>query len=160
CDKAPRRLAPFDPNWFAALPGAVGVPAAPPPSAPAAGLPPRRHDWGEAPDAPVLHGRTHELATLARWGGEEHCRLVAVLGAGGIGKTALVARLAQDLAPAFPVVYWRSLRNAPPVQEWLAGAIAALSAAQVLPPEGLEARLGLVLELLRGQRGLLVLDNL
>ena len=31
------------------------------------------------------------------------------------------------------MVYWRSLRNAPPVEEWLAGAIAAFSPAQVLP---------------------------
>ena len=109
---------------------------------------------------PALHGRTQELATLARWVGEERCRVVQVVGVGGIGKTALVARLAQELAPTFPVVYWRSLRNALPVEEWLAGAIAALSAAQALPPEGLEARLGLLLELLREDRALLVLDNL
>src|SRR5262245_19644204 len=120
----------------------------------------QRHDWGEAPDVPAFQGRTKELDTLACWVGEERCRVVAVLGAGGIGKTALVARLARDLAPDFPVIYWRSLRNAPPPDEWLAGAIAALSAGQAAPPAGLEARLALLLELLRAHRGLLVLDNL
>src|SRR5262249_43619170 len=55
---------------------------------------------------------------------------------------------------------WRSLRNAPPPEEWLAGALAALSAGQTMPPQGLEARLGLLLELLRAHRALLVLDNL
>ena len=70
---------------------------------PDATAPPRRHDWGEAPAVAVLHGRAEELATLAGWLREEHCRVVQVLGAGGIGKTALAARLAHDLAPEFEV---------------------------------------------------------
>jgi len=100
------------------------------------------------------------VATLSHWLLTDRCRLIAVLGMGGIGKTLLAARLARDVAPRFAVVYWRSLRNAPPVEEWLAGAIAALSAGQALPPDGRVARLALVLELLRERRGLLVLDNL
>jgi transcriptional regulator with XRE-family HTH domain len=162
--RASRRLTPFDPRWFASLPGAGGVPTAPPAPTPvpvaAADLPPRRHEWGEAPDVPALQGRAKELATLARWVDVERCRLVVVLGAGGIGKTALVARLAHDLAPAFPVIYWRSLRNALPVQDWLAGALAAFATLPTPPPDSLEARLTLLLDLLRTQRALLVLDNL
>ncbi|HMA34253.1 MAG TPA: helix-turn-helix domain-containing protein [Chloroflexia bacterium] len=119
-----------------------------------------RVDWGEAPFVPLLHGRARELAKLGYWVREQRCRVVSVLGMGGIGKTSLVARLAQDLAPEFAVVYWRSLRNAPPVEEWLAGAIAALSAGQAVPPEGLAAQLRLLLGLLRAQRSLLILDNL
>src|SRR5260370_1162850 len=76
------------------------------------------------------------------------------------GKPARGARGAGAWGPGSGGVSWRGLGNAPPVLEWLAGAIAALSAAQALPPDGLEARLGLLLELLRTQRGLLVLDNL
>jgi hypothetical protein len=90
---------------------------------------------------------------------EDRCRLVGVLGLGGVGKTLLTARLARAVAPQFTTVYWRSLRNALPVEEWLAGAIAALSAAQAVPPHGFTARLRLLLELLQAQRGLLVLDN-
>src|SRR5262249_24141422 len=70
------------------------------------------------------------------------------------------ARLAREAAPGFAVVYWRSLRNAPPVEEWLAGAIAALSAQRALPPDGYTARLDLLLQLLQAQHGLIVLDNL
>jgi hypothetical protein len=109
---------------------------------------------------PVVQGRAQELALLARWVREEYCRLILVLGEGGIGKTTLTARLAHDLVPEFAVMYWRSLRNGLPPEDWLAGAIAALSASQAILPEGVEARLGLLLELLRARRALLVLDNL
>ena len=47
-----------------------------------------------------------------------------------------------------------------PPAEWLAGAILFLSAQQVLPADGEEARLRQLLELLRARRSLLVLDNL
>ncbi len=115
---------------------------------------------GEAPAASVVQGRATELTTLARWVREERCRVVEVLGAGGIGKTTLAAQVAHDLAPEFAVVYWRSLRHAPPVEEWLAGAIAALSAKQAVIPAGIDAQLGLLLELLYARPALLALDNL
>ena len=83
---------------------------------------------------------------------------MAVLGMGGIGKTSLAARLAQTVAPSFERVYWRSLRNAPPVSEWLAGAIGFLSDQQVVPPREAE-RITALLQLLRARRCLLVLDN-
>jgi hypothetical protein len=108
----------------------------------------------------VVRGRARELDTLARWVREKCCRLVLVLGEGGVGKTTLGARLAHDVAAEFEAMYWRSLRNALPPEQWLAGAIATLSASQAVPPEGFEARLGLLLELLRERRGLLVLDHL
>src|SRR5436305_257489 len=73
---------------------------------------------------------------------------------------ALAAHIAHQVAPRFDAVYWRSLRNAPPPAEWLAGAVLFLSAQQLLPAEGEEARLRQLLELLRERRSLLVLDNL
>ena len=78
---------------------------------------------------------------------------------GGIGKTSLAARLAQDVAPSFERVYWRSLRNAPPVSEWLAGAIGFLSDQQVVPPPSESERITALLQFLRARRCLLVLDN-
>ena len=78
-----------------------------------------------------------------------------MLGMGGIGKTSLVARLAQNLAPEFAVVYWRSLRNAPPVTEWLAGAIGFLSDQQLVPPPSESERMTELLHLLRARRCLL-----
>ena len=126
---------------------------------PGAAQPPRRQDWGEAPTVPDLHGRVEELAMLAGWLRDERCRVVQVLAAGGAGKTALAAKLAHDLAGEFEVVYWRSLRNAPPPEEWLAGAIAAIAVGQVAAPAGPEAQIQLLIGLLRTRRALLVLDN-
>lgn len=43
-----------------------------------------KRDWGEAMDVSVFYGRQAELATLTEWI-EEGCRLVSLLGMGGIG---------------------------------------------------------------------------
>src|SRR5207245_8314159 len=59
----------------------------------------------------------------------------------------------------FERVYWRSLRDAPPVSEWLSGAIGFLSDQQVVPPAAESARLTALLHLLRERRSVLVLDN-
>jgi hypothetical protein len=79
---------------------------------------------------------------------QERCRLVVVLGPGGISKTSLVARLAQDAAPSFERVYWRSLRDASPVAEWLTAAIGFLSGQQVVPPASESEQIGALLRLL------------
>jgi WD40 repeat protein len=55
-------------------------------------------DWGEAPDVSTFYGRTEELATLERWVLPDRCRLVGLFGMGGIGKTALSVKLAQQVA--------------------------------------------------------------
>ncbi len=57
-------------------------------SAPPTGSEPRV-DWGEALDVPTFYGREEELALLSQWVGEARCRVVSVLGMGGIGKSAL-----------------------------------------------------------------------
>lgn len=116
-------------------------------------------DWGEAPDVLGFVGRTEELTTVRDWVLEERCRVVVVLGMGGIGKTVLTSRLAQDAAPGFHRVYWRSLRDALPANEWLAGAIGFLSAHEVVPPRGESAQLTALIQLLRDRPNLLVLDN-
>ncbi|MBV9282393.1 MAG: AAA family ATPase, partial [Chloroflexi bacterium] len=125
------------------------------------GGPGRHQDWGDAPDSRLLYGRREELDALERWIVTDRCREVAVVGIGGIGKTALAARLAHEVASHFAFVFWRSLKNALPFDEWLADAVRALSEQQrVTVPENQEERILLLLELLRAHRCLLVLDNL
>lgn len=86
-----------------------------------------RRDWSEAPDVSVFYGRTEELATLQRWIVGERCRLVALSGMGGTGKTCLLVRTAEQIEDGFEVAIWRSLRHAPPVSDILAELLRFLS---------------------------------
>ncbi|MBW4633887.1 MAG: ATP-binding protein [Iphinoe sp. HA4291-MV1] len=70
-------------------------------------------DWGEAVDVSIFHGRTTELAQMTEWIVQERCRLVVLLGMGGIGKTALSVKLAEQIKDKFEYVIWRSLTTSP-----------------------------------------------
>jgi WD40 repeat protein/DNA-binding SARP family transcriptional activator len=138
------------PEHAARLPPAVGVPA---------DLPRRADVLAELPAAGQIFGRHDELHTLRRWLIEERCRVVTILGIGGIGKTTLTARLVESLSERFERVVWRSLLNAPPPDEVLRGCAAAISGREDDPTAGLDERLDALIGLLRERRCLVVLDN-
>ena len=129
-------------------------------SAPTASGP--RVDWGEALDVSTFYGREGELATLTRWVAQERCRLVSVLGLGGIGKSALATRVMHQVAEHFQVVLFRSLRDAPACSALLENCLQVLAPQYVeVGAANLERGLSRLLEEdLREQRVLLVLNNL
>ncbi len=117
-------------------------------------------DWGESPDVSAFYGRTEELATLKHWILEERCRLITLLGMGGMGKTCLSVKLAEQIQDKFEFVIWRSLHNAPSVKAFLAELIRFLSNEQETDlPETVDGRISRLIAYLRTSRCLLVLDN-
>jgi WD40 repeat protein/transcriptional regulator with XRE-family HTH domain len=120
-----------------------------------------RLDWGAALSCPSFYGREPEQARLSQWIIEARCRVVSVLGLGGIGKSALSVQVMRLVAEHFQVVVFRSLRDAPSCKILLEDCLQILAPETLANvPDSLEGRLGLLLGSLREQRALLVLDNL
>ncbi|WP_413199683.1 NB-ARC domain-containing protein [Nostoc piscinale] len=121
-----------------------------------------RLDWGDASFLPVFYGRKEELAALEQWILDEHCQFIALLGMGGIGKTALAVKLAQEIREDFEYVIWRSLREAPPVKAIINQLLQFLSDEQETEanlPESLSDRISRLIDYLRNHRCLVILDN-
>lgn len=126
-----------------------------------------RQDWGEIPDISEFYGRNQELATLQQWVIKDKCRLVMLLGMGGIGKTSLAAKFTKQLFSAevlgkntFELVIWRSLSNASSVENILVELLHFFTCHHLSDlPESLEAKILLLIECLRNYRCLVILDN-
>ncbi|PSB22637.1 hypothetical protein C7B76_03065 [filamentous cyanobacterium CCP2] len=128
-------------------------------------------DWGEAVDVSFFYGRNAELTQLKQWIVADRCRLIAVLGMGGMGKTSLVVKLGRELVKesgvgsGFEFVIWRSLRNAPPLDELLTDLLHRLSDqleqldSVEIDSESVAAKLLQVMNIVRSRRCLILFDN-
>ncbi len=138
---------------------------------------------GTSDDISVFYGREAELSQLYRWLTIERCRLVTILGMGGMGKTTIALKLSQQLRTneqildrKFSRIVWRSLLNAPLLEELLPELIRNLSdssvasAASKAPlmtnsvrydpiPSTVAAQIELLLAICQQDRYAIVLDN-
>jgi len=121
-------------------------------------------DWGEAPDTSIFYGRQKEQALLKQWIEYDTCRLVAVLGIGGIGKTVLATRVARTIQASFDYIFWRSLQDAPLLESVLRECVQFITDQKSLTlPQEKENWLAFLIESLldaiRTHRCLIILDN-
>lgn len=137
----------------------------------------QRSNWNETFHDSTFFGRTEELTTLRKWSiGDlssnnlfiSRTRIVAIIGMGGTGKTALVAKLTEQIQDEFEYLIWRSLHSAPPIAELLGDLIQSSynrdkssNELEVIPPLSttLSGRIGQFIDLLRAYRYLIILDD-
>src|SRR5579884_3431466 len=106
----------------------------------------RQEDWGEALHLDNFCGREQELAGVEQWIRQDHCRIVAVLGIGGVGKTTFVTKVAGQVKEGFVYVLESCLRFVTQQEA-------------VVLPESLDEQISLLIRNLREHRCLLILDN-
>ncbi|WP_017653470.1 NB-ARC domain-containing protein [Fortiea contorta] len=117
-------------------------------------------DWGEAVDVSVFYGRTQELTQVHKWIVQERCRLIAVLGISGIGKTAFSVKLAEEIQDQFAYVVWRSLNFIPPLELLLQQLLQVLYPPQeIIIADTVAGQISQLIDCLRNSRCLLILDD-
>ncbi|MBI1299191.1 tetratricopeptide repeat protein [bacterium] len=112
------------------------------------------------PPLPHFVGRDEEMATLAAQLRDPNCRLVTVLGAGGMGKTRLVVETVRQLMARQPGQFLHGVYFVPLADVTDARRFVLLLAETLgLALSGPEEPLALVIDFLRDKEMLLVLDN-
>jgi hypothetical protein len=114
------------------------------------------HDLTLAPTIRQFCDRTSELNTLSQWLCDRHTSLISVLGIAGIGKTALVKQFIDLHLESFDIVVWKNLKLSPSLN----AAIAQLFRGINRETDATDHPLTQLLNLLREQRSLIILDNL
>ncbi|MDY6783601.1 MAG: NB-ARC domain-containing protein [Cyanobacteriota bacterium] len=117
-------------------------------------------DWGTAPPVSYCYGRDRELDTLERWISWDKCRLILLLGQGGIGKTTLSIQLIEKIQNKFDYIIWRSLEASPAIDKILADAVKLFSnQEETLLPDTLNEQIAKLIHYLQSSHCLLILDN-
>ncbi len=114
----------------------------------------------EMPEINICYGRIQELKLLKRWLINENCRIIAVVGIGGVGKTTLAASCIKQVKSQFEFVFWRDLRNVPTASDFLIDLLKFFdSEFKDDSRKDIEVKISYVIDYLRKHRCLIVLDT-
>ncbi len=119
-----------------------------------------QEDWGDEVDVSIFYGRRQQLEQLRKMIVDDHCRVVTILGMGGIGKTALSIKMAQQVKHEFKYLFRQELKNAPSVKEVLVNCVKFLSGhTSTNLPIDLDKLIDLLIKSLKQFPCLIILDN-
>ena len=119
------------------------------------------YNWSEAPDISSFRGREKEQELLKRWIIDDECRLVTLFGLNGMGKTALAVKVSQEIKEKFEYIIWRSLRQAPSINNLLGEILQLLPSSSTLRHnQDTNNLISGLIKVFQKHRCLLILDNL
>ncbi|XZO02133.1 MAG: NB-ARC domain-containing protein [Microcoleus sp.] len=116
-------------------------------------------DLSEMPELGNLFDRTHSLQTLTTWILQQNCRLIAITGISGIGKTSLAVQLVQQIKHEFEYAVWFTLDEFPTIDKFQSNLRQLFSHSENLDSSPTNQKRLPLIKYLQNHRCLVVLDD-